>query len=77
MSIAKVQKLIDDLERKAGKTIKIVNKGDKLTLGDALKLGRKSNSIVSTVKKGIKEYDVSLFHSHRTPPSLHITATVK
>ncbi|KIW04377.1 uncharacterized protein PV09_04661 [Verruconis gallopava] len=57
MSIAKVEKLIDDLERKATKATKIVAKGDKLTYGDAIKLGRKSNSMISTVKKGIKEYD--------------------
>lgn len=65
MSIVKVEKLIDDLERKANKAIKIVQKGDKLSYGDAIKLGRKSNSMISTVKKGIKEYDVSYW----PPPS--------
>merc|ERR1712071_172190 len=53
----KVIKSLKDLERKTTKTSKIVSKGSHMTLGDAIKLGRKSNSIVSTIKKGIKEYD--------------------
>ena len=55
----KVQKDLSDIERKLGKCNKIAEKGEKLSLGDALKLGRKSNSIISTIKKGIKDYDVS------------------
>lgn len=58
MSIAKIEKYIDDLERKLNKSIKILAKGDKLNYGDGVKLGRKSNSMISTVKKAIKEYDV-------------------
>jgi hypothetical protein len=58
MSIAKIEKYIDDLERKLGKSIKILGKGDKLSYGDGVKLGRKANSMISTVKKAIKEYDV-------------------
>jgi hypothetical protein len=54
----KVQKSMNDLERKITKSNKIVSKGEKMSLGDAIKLGRKSNSIVSTIKKSIKEYDV-------------------
>lgn len=61
----KVQKNLDAIERKLGKCNKIVEKGEKMNLGDAIKLGRKSNSIVSTIKKGIKEYEVSLLHSNR------------
>jgi hypothetical protein len=59
MSIAKIQKNIDDLERKVTKSNKIVAKGEKMSLSDAIKLGRKGNSICSTLKKNIKEYDVS------------------
>lgn len=57
----KVNKNLTDIERKLGKTIKIVEKGPGMKLGDAVKLGTKSNSISSTIKKGIKEYDVSLY----------------
>ncbi|KAF2425302.1 hypothetical protein EJ08DRAFT_638671 [Tothia fuscella] len=53
----KVQKSLNDLQRRVEKSNKIVAKGDKLGYGDAIKLGRKSNSIVSTIKKAIKEYD--------------------
>jgi hypothetical protein len=59
MSAAKILKNIDDLERKATKSNKIVAKGDKISFGDAIKLGRKGNSICSTIKKNIKEYEVS------------------
>jgi hypothetical protein len=60
MSIAKIEKYIDDIDRKITKSIKLLGKGDKLNYGDGLKLGRKSNSIISTIKKAIKEYDVSV-----------------
>jgi hypothetical protein len=59
MSIAKIQKNLDDLERKATKANKIVSKGEKMSFGDAIKLGRKGNSICSTIKKIIKAYEVS------------------
>lgn len=59
MSLLKIQKNIDDLERKVTKSNKIVAKGDKITVRDAIKLGLKSNSIVSTIKKNIKDYEVS------------------
>lgn len=49
MSIAKIEKLIDGLERKLGKSIKLLAKGDKLSYGDGIKLGRKSNSMISLV----------------------------
>jgi hypothetical protein len=55
----KIIKNIDDIERKLIKTNKIVSKGNSMKLGDAIKLGRKSNSIVSTINKTVKEYDVS------------------
>jgi hypothetical protein len=54
----KIQKQLDDLERKATKSNKIVVKGDKMGLKDAIKLGQKGNSIVSTIKKNIKDYEV-------------------
>jgi hypothetical protein len=57
-SIDKVFKHLDAVERKIGKANKIAAKGTDLKLNDAIKLGRKSNSIISTVKKGIKDYDV-------------------
>ncbi|KAK6538272.1 hypothetical protein TWF694_011151 [Orbilia ellipsospora] len=53
----KVQKNLSDIERKISKAIKILGKGEALKLGDAIKLGRKNNAIVSTIRKGIKEYD--------------------
>lgn len=58
MSVAKIQKNIEDLQRKATKSNKIVAKGDKIGYSDAIKLGQKSNSITSTIRKTIKEYDV-------------------
>ncbi len=54
----KIQKNLSDIERKLGKSNKIVSKGDSIKLGDAIKLGAKSNSIVSTIKKGIKDFSV-------------------
>lgn len=57
----KVNKNLTDIERKLTKTIKIVEKGPGMKLGDAVKLGTKSNSISSTIKKVIKEYEVSYF----------------
>lgn len=55
----KVFKNLDDLERRVTKSNKIAQKGEKIGYGDAIKLGRKSNSITSTINKGIKDYDVS------------------
>lgn len=62
MSVQNILKNIDDLERKVTKSNKIVSKGDKISLRDAIKLGRKGNSIVSTIKKNIKEYEVHHLH---------------
>lgn len=59
MSVAKVQGHIDAIERKLTKSIKIAEKGSSTKLGDVIKLGRKTNSIVSELKKGVAEYDVS------------------
>lgn len=53
----KIFKNLDDLERKVTKSNKIAQKGEKMGYGDAIKLGRKSNSITSTINKGVKEYD--------------------
>ncbi|KAF1814238.1 hypothetical protein P152DRAFT_265305 [Eremomyces bilateralis CBS 781.70] len=53
----KVQKALDDLERKATKSVKIISKGEKLSVGDAIKLGRKTNSMISTMKKAVKGYE--------------------
>ena len=47
---------LDAIERKLGKSNKIASKGDKINYKDALKLGTKSNSIVSTIGKAIQEY---------------------
>lgn len=55
----KVQKSIDALERKLIKANKLVAKGNKMKLGDAIKLGRKSSSMAATINKGLKEYDAS------------------
>jgi hypothetical protein len=55
MSLQKIEKNLGDIERKLGKSNKIASKDD-IKLGDAIKLGTKSNSIVSTIKKEIKEY---------------------
>lgn len=60
MSFAKVTKDIDALERKLGKSIKIASKGDKLSMGDVLKLGSKTSAIEKTLKSATKEYGVCL-----------------
>lgn len=65
MSVKNVEAHIDAIERKLTKSIKIAEKGDSTKLGDVIKLGRKTNSIVSELKKGVAEYDV------RTPSSPH------
>ncbi|POS76777.1 hypothetical protein DHEL01_v204825 [Diaporthe helianthi] len=57
MSVNKVQDHIDAIQRKLEKSIKIAAKGPDMKLGDILKLGRKTNSIVSEIKKSISEYD--------------------
>lgn len=59
-SMDKVFKHLDAVERKITKANKIAAKGTDLKFNDAIKLGRKSNSIISTVKKGIKDYDVCI-----------------
>jgi hypothetical protein len=60
----KVRQSIDDVERKLTKIDKITSKGaSKMTVKDVIKLARKGNSINSTIKKGIKSYNVCLFFS--------------
>jgi len=61
----KIQKNLSDIERKLTKSNALAAKGENMKLGDTIKLARKSNSIISTVKKGIKEYKVGI-HSHNT-----------
>ncbi|TQN65942.1 hypothetical protein CSHISOI_09549 [Colletotrichum shisoi] len=56
MSFADIYRCLSDIERKVTKSIKILQKGNDLSYKDAIKLGTKSNSIVSTINKGIKEY---------------------
>ncbi|GKT56503.1 hypothetical protein ColTof4_08951 [Colletotrichum tofieldiae] len=56
MSFADISKSLSDIERKVTKSIKILQKGNDINYKDAIKLGTKSNSIVSTIHKGIKEY---------------------
>ncbi|OLN95266.1 hypothetical protein CCHL11_08112 [Colletotrichum chlorophyti] len=56
MSFADISKSLSDIERKVNKSIKILSKGNDLNYKDAIKLGTKSNSIVSTINKGIKNY---------------------
>jgi hypothetical protein len=58
MSVKKVQGHIDAIQRKLEKSIKIADKGQGMKLGDVIKLGRKTNSIVSEIKKSINEYEV-------------------
>lgn len=58
MSIKAVTKHIDAIERKLGKSVKISEKGDSMKLSDVVKLGRKTNSMVSEMNKSVKEYDV-------------------
>lgn len=64
MSVKKVQAHIDAIQRKLEKSIKIADKGPNMKLGDVIKLGRKTNSIVSEIKKSINEYDVSYINRH-------------
>lgn len=59
MSFADLSKSLSDIERKVNKSIKILGKGNDMNYKDAIKLGTKSNSIVSTINKGIKDYSVS------------------
>lgn len=66
MSVKKVQGHIDAIQRKLEKSIKIADKGPNMKLGDVIKLGRKTNSIVSEIKKSISEYDVGHHHNHRS-----------
>lgn len=61
MTVKKVESHIDAIERKLGKSIKIAEKGNDMKLGDVLKLGRKTNSIVSELKKSVSEYDVRIY----------------
>lgn len=56
----KVQANLDALERKLTKANKIAAKGEKMKVGDAIKLGRKSQSMASVINKGMREYDVRL-----------------
>ncbi|KAI3529532.1 hypothetical protein CPAR01_02228 [Colletotrichum paranaense] len=56
MSFADLSKSLSDIERKVNKSIKILGKGNDMNYKDAIKLGTKSNSIVSTINKGIKDY---------------------
>ncbi|WYZ37005.1 hypothetical protein EsH8_II_000511 [Colletotrichum jinshuiense] len=56
MSFADLSKTLSDIERKVSKCIKIISKGNDMNYKDAIKLGTKSNSIVSTINKGIKDY---------------------
>jgi hypothetical protein len=58
MSLEKIYKQLDDIERKVTKSNKIAGKGEKISLGDAIKLGVKANSISSVLKKNIKEFEV-------------------
>lgn len=58
MSYKNIESTMDAVERKLGKANKIAAKGDDISYKDAIKLGQKSNSIVSTIKKGIKDYGV-------------------
>jgi hypothetical protein len=56
-----VFKQLDDIERKVTKSNKIASKGNKISLGDAIKLGVKANSISSVLKKNIKDLEVSSY----------------
>ena len=58
---------LDALERKLIKANKIAAKGEKMKVGDAIKLGRKSSSMAAVINKGMKEYDVSLLPNSRLP----------
>lgn len=59
MSVKHVQGHISAIERKLGKTVKIAEKGADMKLSDVIKLGRKTNSIVSELKKSTNDYEVS------------------
>lgn len=72
MNMAKIEKNIDDIEREVTKCNKILAKGEKMSLGDAIKLGRKTNSIASTIRKNIKTYEVSTACWCSVPPALTI-----
>lgn len=61
MSVKNVEAHIDAIERKLAKSIKIAEKGESVKLGDVVKLGRKTNSIVSELKKSLAEYDVRIY----------------
>ncbi|KAK2002556.1 hypothetical protein LX36DRAFT_567957 [Colletotrichum falcatum] len=56
MSFADISKNLSDIERKSTKSIKILQKGNNINYKDAIKMGTKANSIVSTINKGIKDY---------------------
>ena len=60
MAYSDIEKHLGAIDRKITKSNKIAAKGDALNYKDALKLGTKSNSIVSTINKGVKEYGVGL-----------------
>lgn len=66
----KVQVNLDALERKLTKANKIAAKGEKMKVGDAIKLGRKSQSMASTINKGMREYDVCPLISNQALPLL-------
>lgn len=77
MSIKNVESHIDAVERKLTKSVKIAEKGDGIKLGDIIKLGQKTNSIVSELKKALAQYDVrtylsihSAIHPSLTPLSI-------
>ncbi|KAF2663375.1 hypothetical protein BT63DRAFT_419183 [Microthyrium microscopicum] len=57
MTYSSITKNLGDIERKLTKSIKILEKQEKMSVGDTIKLARKTNSIVSTINKGIKDYE--------------------
>jgi hypothetical protein len=60
MSFEGINKSLSAIERKLTKANKIASKGDGINYKDAIKLAAKSNSIVSTIKQGIKDYGVCI-----------------
>lgn len=64
MSVKNVQGHIDAIERKLGKSIKIAEKGQNLKLQDVVKMGTKTRSIVSEIKKAVSAYEVSQLPSN-------------
>ncbi|KAL0941553.1 uncharacterized protein CTRU02_204316 [Colletotrichum truncatum] len=56
MSFSDISKSLSDIERKVTKSNKIIAKGNDINYKDAIKLGTKSQSICSTIRKGIKDY---------------------